>query len=112
MKSNTPIKEESEPKAQQEEKPVISENHANKMEIQTDETISKVDEQYERTKPLYETRKSSIVYDILVIGIIIGIVAFVWAYVYKNPIPFAIKRLLGMDDTVYPEMYEKMRQEK
>jgi len=46
-------------------------------------------------------------YDLIIIIGIIFIVYFVWVYIYKQPIPFGILRILGMDDTLYPEQYEK-----
>ena len=115
MKTNTPIKEDAEPKENPEEKltnnlKANAEEATSKTESQ-EELVSKIDEQYERTKPLYESRRSTF-YDVIFIAFVLGVLAFVWVYIYKKPIPFAIKRFLGMDDTVYPEMYEKMRQNK
>ena len=118
MRANKPIEEGTEPKVQAEgkltDKSSVKEvsNTTEPTHEENDEPISKIDEQYERTRPLYESGRKSKFFDVIFIAFVLTILAFVWVYIYKKPIPFAIKRILGMDDTLYPEVYEKMFQNK
>ena len=44
---------------------------------------------------------------IFIILIICGF-GFIWVKILQKPVPKGILRLFGMDDTLYPEQYEKM----
>lgn len=45
-------------------------------------------------------------HDIVFMAVMLIILAVVWVYVYKQPIPAAVLGILGMDDTIYPEMVQ------
>ena len=48
--------------------------------------------------------------EIAFLFILFGVLAYIWLYVLKNPVPKGLIRIFGMDDTLYPEQYEKMKE--
>ena len=42
-------------------------------------------------------------YDLMFIAILCSVMLAVWVWVYKQPVPFIVKRIFGLDPPVYPD---------
>lgn len=67
-----------------------------------------IDEKFEQTKVLY-TSTTSKRFDVIFVVVALALLAFVWIFVYKQPIPFGVRRILGMDSPLYQEDLDAMK---
>ena len=93
----------------------IPENLENQSTIDTstnkiaDENLNgkdKFDQQYEIFRNQMKPFKK---FEFLFLLFLFGVIGYVWIYIYKRPVPKIISRVLGIDDTLYPEQLEKMK---
>lgn len=101
------MKKDENVKVESETKPVTKSDILENIKMQVDENLNEmddknmtIDEKFERTKVLYRS-SSSTRFDLIFVIVSLILLGFIWVYIYKQPIPFAIKRILGLDSTIY-----------
>ena len=66
-------------------------------------------EEHEELMNMYVMNARGLCYfhDFLFLAFVVGVGLVIWVFVYRQPIPMELLKIMGMDDTIYPEMVEK-----
>ena len=81
-------------------------NQENQNEEQNPQNFNEFDEDEELF--LRQKLKPFKMIEFIFIIAIICVAGFIWIKVLRKPLPKGLLRIFGMDDTLYPEQYEKI----